>query len=130
MAGSSFRNCTLASYSAVGFQGVQRISLRLSIPLDMETDWTVSVLKHNWVFQHHSILFQSKICNDAFIVELTVNKDEANLEYRSIDLANYPDLSKQELGNVRKSANSILETAKVVLKRLGSYHQVLKNCQV
>ena len=131
MAESSCTSSTLATYTARGFQGRHAISLRLTIPMDEETDWIVSVLKHSEMFRHHSIHFES-LKGDTFCVGLFVENDEVELICRNIDLTNpkYQGLTRTPLGTVRKSAINILKIAAIVLQQLGSYHYVLNNCQV
>ena len=131
MAESSYKSNRIATYTARGFQGQRNIKLQLSISMNEEAAWSVSILKPSKLFRHHSVLFES-LEGDTFCVALFVENEEVELICRNVDLSDhkYHNFTRERLGTTRKSAMNILETAAVVLQQLGDYDYVRNNCQV
>ena len=98
-------------------------------------NWGVYVLKPDQLFKHHSLLFCCKGAEFNFIVELL--KDEAkkgnyyaSIRAHIIDLSKYPQLTREELGDVQMKIQDIISQAWATLTTMGCYSAIVNNCQV
>ena len=129
MAKSCDGNTVFAKITAKGFQGTRAIELPVSVPMNEETPWAVSVLRSK--SRHHSLLFEATKHITFYIDLLVVNK-EVTLHGKDINLQEekYKTLTKAPLGTITASIAAILDIASSVLEKLGKYNFLTMNCQV